>query len=196
VGDAVYQQRLCRGETLLTVQGDKVVSQKQANKAGTTVPIPNDGYLLVVRANQDALAALPVGTSLTIESLTQPDNFDRFAQVVGAGPLLVQNGRTVLNAQSEKFSNSFIEERAPRSVIATTQQGTMLLLTIHQRLGGSGPSLAEAAQLAQQLGVVNALNLDGGSSTTLYLGGQLLNRASSTAASVNNGIGVFIEPTP
>lgn len=183
-------------ETLLTVQGDKVVSQKQANKAGTTVSIPNDGYLLVVRANQDALAALPVGTSLTVESLTQPDNFDRFAQVVGAGPLLVQNGRTVLNAQSEKFSNSFIEERAPRSVIATTQQGTMLLLTIHQRLGGSGPSLAEAAQLAQQLGVVNALNLDGGSSTTLYLGGQLLNRASSTAASVNNGIGVFIEPNP
>jgi exopolysaccharide biosynthesis protein len=54
--------------------------------------------------------------------------------------------------------------------------------------------LAEAAQVVQQLGVVNALNMDGGSSATLYLGGQVLNRAVSTTAPVHNGIGVFIQP--
>lgn len=181
-------------ETLLTVQNDQIVSRKQAPKAGTSLAIPRDGYLLVVRADQDAVNALPVGISLTVESLLRPSDFDRFQQVMGAGPLLLQNSRVVLNAQSEKFSNSFIQERAPRSIVATTAQGTLLMLTVHQRLGGAGPTLAEAAQLVQQLGVVNALNLDGGSSTTLYLGGQLLNRPPSTAASVNNGIGVFIEP--
>jgi hypothetical protein len=181
-------------ETLLTVQNGQIVSRKQASKAGTNLAIPSDGYLLVVRADQDAVAALSVGTSLTVESLLRPDDFDRFQQVMGAGPLLLQNSRVILNAQSEKFSNSFIQERAPRSIIATTSQGTLLMLTVHQRLGGAGPTLAEAAQLVQQLGVVNALNLDGGSSTTLYLGGQLLNRPPSTAAAVNNGIGVFIEP--
>jgi len=47
----------------------------------------------------------------------------------------------------------------------------------------------------QQLGAVNALNLDGGSSTTLYLGGQLLDRLPRTAARVHNGIGVFLQPS-
>jgi exopolysaccharide biosynthesis protein len=71
-----------------------------------------------------------------------------------------------------------------------------MLVTVQNRIGGLGPTLPELAQVMQQLGTVNALNLDGGSSTTLYLGGQLLNRAPRTAARVHNGIGVFIQPTP
>jgi len=45
----------------------------------------------------------------------------------------------------------------------------------------------------QQLGCVDALNLDGGSSTSLYLGGQLLNPSPRTAARVHNGLGVFLK---
>ncbi len=46
----------------------------------------------------------------------------------------------------------------------------------------------------QSIGCVDALNLDGGSSTSLYLGGQLLNRHASSAARVHNGIGIFLTP--
>jgi exopolysaccharide biosynthesis protein len=42
------------------------------------------------------------------------------------------------------------------------------------------------------LGSTDALNLDGGSSTALYLGGRLINRSPRTAARVNNGIGLFL----
>jgi exopolysaccharide biosynthesis protein len=53
------------------------------------------------------------------------------------------------------------------------------------------------AQLMQQMGTVDALNLDGGSSTSLYLGGQLVDRASATAARVHNAIGISLaEPLP
>jgi exopolysaccharide biosynthesis protein len=52
--------------------------------------------------------------------------------------------------------------------------------------------LGEFAQILQQLGAVNALNLDGGSSTSLALGGQLLDRSPVTAARVSNAIGVFV----
>lgn len=184
-------------EVLITVQGDQVMEQKRAVKAGqTTVPIPSEGYLLVVRADNDVLDVLRAGTKLQVESVTLPDEFSRFAQIVGAGPLLVKNRQIVLNGQSERFSTNFIQESAPRSVVATTAQGSLVLLSINNRSGGSGPTLAEAAQILQQLGVQNALNLDGGSSTTLYLGGQLLNRSSGTVAPVHNGIGVFIQPNP
>jgi exopolysaccharide biosynthesis protein len=43
-----------------------------------------------------------------------------------------------------------------------------------------------------QLGSTDALNLDGGSSASLYLGGRLINRSPATAARVNNGIGLFL----
>lgn len=184
-------------EALITVQNNRVIDQKRSGKVGqTTVAIPTDGYLLVVRADNSVLDTLEVGTTLQVESTTLPGEFSGYAQVLGAGPLLVQNRRLVLNAQSERFSNSFIQESAPRSVVATTAQGALVLLTVNNRLGGSGPTLAEVARIVQQMGAVNALNLDGGSSTTLYLGGQLLNRPSSTAAPVHNGIGVFIQPNP
>lgn len=182
-------------ETLITVQNNQIVSHKTAAKAGqTTVPIPADGYLLAVRANRDILSSLAVGTTVQIESATQPNSFDQYAQVLGAGPLLVQNRQIVLNPESEKFSTGFVQQAAARSVITTTEQGAIELVTVHNRVGGAGPTLAEMAEIAQRMGAVNALNLDGGSSTTLYLGGQLLDRAPSTAARVHNGIGVFIQP--
>ena len=71
-----------------------------------------------------------------------------------------------------------------------------MIAAIHNRVGGAGPTLSETAQLVQQMGAIDALNLDGGSSTTLYLGGQILDRPPQTAARVHNGIGVFIQPKP
>ena len=43
------------------------------------------------------------------------------------------------------------------------------------------------------MGAVSALNLDGGSSTQVYLGGEIIDRSPATAARVNNGIGVFFD---
>jgi exopolysaccharide biosynthesis protein len=182
-------------EVLVTVKNGQVVKQQQAAAAGkVNTPIPANGYLLVVRDYRDAALALGVGTAVQTETGTQPADFSQYTQVVGAGPLLVQNSQVVLNAESEKFAAAFSQQAAARSVIGSTATGTLMLVAVHNRLDGAGPTLGEAAQIMLQLGAVNALNLDGGSSTTLYLGGQLLDRIPSTAARVNNGIGVFIRP--
>jgi hypothetical protein len=182
-------------ERIVTVRNDRVTQQQQSGAAGKNpIPIPSDGYLLVIRGNDAAFNALSVGTGIEIEAATQPAEFDRYPNVVGAGPLLVQNRQIVLNAQGEQFSTAFQQQGAVRSVIATTAEGNLLLAAIHNRIGGSGPTLAETAQLMQQMGAVNALNLDGGSSTALYLGGRLLDRIPATAAQVHNGIGVFVQP--
>jgi exopolysaccharide biosynthesis protein len=66
-------------------------------------------------------------------------------------------------------------------------------VTVHDRASGNGPTLAEMAQIIQQLGGLDALNLNGGSSTSLYLEGQLIDRASATAARVHNAIGISID---
>jgi exopolysaccharide biosynthesis protein len=180
-------------ETLVTVRNNQIMGQRRVTTVGQTIPIPADGYILAIRDNADATQALSAG-SVQVTTAAQPGEFGRYSEVIGAGPLLLKNQQIVLNAAAEGFSTAFIQQSAPRSVIATTAAGNLALVTIHDRIGGLGPTLAETAQIVQQMGFIHALNLDGGSSTTLYLGGQLLDRPPSTAARVHNGIGVFIQP--
>ncbi len=187
---------LIDNEVVVSVQNDRVVSQQPMGTAGqTTVPIPANGYLVVIRANGAAANALAVGTTLRVENTTTPVDFNRYSQILGAGPLLLQNRQIVLNAQAEQFTDAFIRQAAPRSAIGTTADGQLVMVAVHNRVGGAGPTLTEIAQVMQQMGIVNALNLDGGSSTTLYLGGRLLDRSPLTAARVHNGIGVFMQPS-
>jgi hypothetical protein len=181
-------------EQIITVRNDRVTLHQRTQGAGQgSYPIPADGYLLVIRDDFAAVDALPMGTSIRLETAATPPEFNQFPHVLGAGPLLIHNQQIVLDALGEQFGEAFNQQFASRSVIATTSQGTLMLMTVHQRAGGQGPTLAETAQLAKQLGAVHALNLDGGSSTALYLGGQLLDRIPSTAAQVHNGIGVVIQ---
>jgi exopolysaccharide biosynthesis protein len=186
---------LTDNETIIVVQKNQVTSQLTTAKAGENpVSIPLDGYLLTLRGKISSSANLfPTGTNLKIESATVPGEFNRYPNIIGAGPLLVQNRQIVLDAKAEKFSDAFIREKAIRSAICTTANGTVIIASTHNRAGGAGPTLAEHAQLMQKMGCVNALNLDGGSSTSLYLGGQLIDRSPSTAARVHNGIGIFLK---
>ncbi|MEH2043809.1 phosphodiester glycosidase family protein [Nostoc sp.] len=187
---------LTDNEIILVVEKDQITNQLPGGKVGATaVPIPQDGYLLTLRANATSAASqLPIGSAVSISSATIPADFSRYPYIIGAGPLLVQNRQIVLDAKGEKFSNAFIAEKAIRSGICTTTTGTLIITATHNRVGGYGPNLAEHAQLMQLMGCVDALNLDGGSSTSLYLGGQLLDRSPSTAARVHNGIGIFLQP--
>lgn len=187
---------LIDNEIIVVIQNNSVTAQLPAGIAGKTAfPIPANGYLLALR-NNPAANSLPIGTLIREESATIPADFARYPQIIGAGPVLVQNRQIVLNAKSEGFSDAFIREKAARSAIGVTSSGTLLIAAVHNRPGGPGPTLAEIAKLMQQMGCVDALNFDGGSSTSLYLGGQLINRSPLTAARVHNGLGIFLQPLP
>jgi uncharacterized protein YigE (DUF2233 family) len=183
---------LLQNEQIVTVVGQQVQGS-QPSKKDVAIPIPGDGYLLVVRGM--ALdASLSVGLQVDYRMNAALPAFAAMPDIVGAGPLLVDNGRIVADAIAEQFSKTFAQQAADRSAIGQTADGTLLLAVTHNRVGGAGPTLTEWAQLMRQLGAVNALNLDGGSSTALYLGGQLLDRHPATAARIHNSIGVFVPP--
>ncbi|NJN06828.1 MAG: phosphodiester glycosidase family protein [Richelia sp. RM2_1_2] len=188
---------LTDNEIIAIVENNQVTQQYAGKQAGVgAVPIPKNGYLIAFRGSavNDA-AKLPIATPIRIVSSAVSPEFNRYPQILGAGPLLIKDNQIVLDAEAEKFSKAFADQKAIRSAICTTQSGNIIFAAVHDRAGGTGPSLTEHAQLMQKLGCVNALNLDGGSSTSLYLGGQLLDRSPNTAASVHNGIGIFL-PRP
>jgi exopolysaccharide biosynthesis protein len=157
-----------------------------------SVPIPSDGYLLALRGNIQPPVNLSLGSTVSLQQQVSPSDVASYPHILGAGPWLVQTGRIVLDGKGEQFSDAFNRESAARSAIYVNKMGKIVLVAVHSRAGGKGPTLSEMAQLTQQLGAVDALNLDGGSSTSLYLGGQLIDRASATAARIHNGIGISI----
>lgn len=187
---------LLKAETVFTVTNNKISSQQQASADNPApIPIPVNGYLLVARAF-DPAGALSLGTMIDLQLTTAPADFNRFPNILGAGPLLLDQGRVVLNAAAEQFGAGLDAQAAPRSSIAQKANGTILIATTHNRVGGAGPTLPEWALIIQRLGAVDALNLDGGSSTALYLGGRLIDRHPVTTTRVQNGIGLFLTPQP
>lgn len=83
---------------------------------------------------------------------------------VSAGPLLIKNGRNVLNLEEENFSHNggLVQSRASRSVLATTGEGDLLFIVV----AGAGVGLEALPGLLGKtgLGIENAIAFDGGSS--------------------------------
>jgi len=187
---------LTENELLIVVQGDRVVAQYLGKEVGVgQVPIPKDGYILVARDNPEASKLFPVGITVRGRQAFTPDKFMGFPNLIGAGPLLLKNGNLVLDGKLENFQAGFDTQAAPRSAIATTKEkGKVLLVTVQSASGGVSPNLFQTAEVLKKLGAVEALNLDGGSSSTLFLGGNVLNRAVTEIAPVHNAIAIFMTP--
>jgi hypothetical protein len=127
------------------------------------------------------------GELLSLES--KPTNgVGQKANVLGGGPLLLKDGQVVLNGAAEGFSSGFIAQAAPRTVIGS--DGRQLWLITLQGVNNAGPTLLETALLMRQEGLVDALNLDGGSSTGLVLADVHTVKGRGVAAAVHNGLGL------
>ena len=84
--------------------------------------------------------------------------------------------------------------RNPRTVAGTTADGRVLLITIDGRRPTSvGATIKEAAAVARALGLTESLNLDGGGSTAMSVGGVLVNQPSgSTECAVGDAL-VYVD---
>ncbi len=176
---------LSGNEQALALRDGLVVARYGQGELAAGVPLRPGEQLVVARAG----AALPEpgGGRLRLES--RPSSpLGEASFVVGGGPLLLQEGRTVLDGAREGFGPAFMGQGAPRTVIGS--DGRRLWLVTLEGIDGQGPTLAETAWLLQGLGLRDALNLDGGSSTGLVLGGRHTVKGRGVAAAVHHGIGL------
>ena len=92
---------------------------------------------------------------------------------VSFGPVLVSNGEAADSAILTSGIN-------PRTAIGQRADGAVLMLVIDGRQVSSlGATYGDVAELMLEYGAVNACNLDGGSSSTMYLHGEYINNCSS-----------------
>lgn len=176
---------LSGNESGVLIRGGVVQRRLGSAELQRGIPLGPEDTLVVGRAG--VIPPWPEASRLNLAS--RPSNpLGQKAFVMGGGPLLLLNSRVVLNGTAEGFSSAFQGQGAPRTVIGS--DGRQLWLLTLQGVGHAGPTLRETAVLLRQLGMRDALNLDGGSSTGLFVGNTQTVRGRGVAASIHNGLGL------
>ena len=150
-------------------------------------------------AARPAAMALAAGVP---QLLRDPNGqFEGVSDVLAAGPMLVVDGAI---PAAPKWN----ADRHPRSAIGTTADGRILLVVVDGRAKeAAGMTMGELAATMLQLGCEQALNLDGGGSTTLWCAGVqghgIVNHPcddkrfdAAGERAVANAVLVFAESTP
>jgi hypothetical protein len=157
-------------------------------------PIPADGSVLAgtgdaadwLHAHAQPGARLAVTTRVQAERGPLP--LSPGVGVVNGGPRLLRDGRPDITAEAEGFDHpgdpgfyyAFAVRRNPRTIAGVSGDGRLLLVAIDGRAPGysAGLSFAEEAAVMQALGARDAVNLDGGGSTTMTIRGTVVTRPS------------------
>lgn len=189
-----------------TVKNDRIVSI--ANKKGSS-RIPENGFVLsaIGTARDRVLKNLKIGTRVRIQTklidvdadlkFKTRDSKWRIAEdIVGGGPQLIKDGKVAITLEQEKITESFSTTRHPRTAIAKLRDGKVLLVAVDGRQPNHsvGMSLNELADLLLEFGVIEAINLDGGGSTTMVVENKVVNKPSDQAGErpVSDALLVFL----
>ncbi len=168
---------------------DGVVQEIRTGGEAFNIP-PSNAYVLAVRG--DKLSSLIVNTRVSLEVETTP-NVDDIKFAIGGGNIILKNGELSL-------TNIIDKSNEPRTGIAINKENTQLMLVT---IDGRDSSFKGVRQemfgaILRNLGAYNALNLDGGGSTTMAIKpvgddkAQLVNKPSDGGErSVVNAVGVI-----
>lgn len=119
-----------------------------------------------------------VGSALCIDSRNKAvvvplskgrkEGWDAYETVLCCGPSLISNGRISISLRKEGFGHS-LTAPATRTAVGITKAGKLLLVAVNKKT-----SFHAVAKLMRSLNVVDALSLDGGSSTGFYANGRFV----------------------
>jgi hypothetical protein len=145
---------------------------------GSDIPQTDSGYVISIRDDGSTIDRVKPGDRATLH-FNLKEGWEGVVHAVGGGPRLVRGGQVEVSYQSEGFQESVSQSIAPRSAVGVTSDGFMLLVAVDgRRIASPGISLTGLAELMLKLGTVDAMNLDGGGSSTLVYKGQVVNHPS------------------
>ena len=105
------------------------------------------------------------------------DKCNTCENIIACGPVLIDNGeevsyRDIIESTDESLKRKkvFYIRRHPRSAIGCDAEGNIYMVVVDGRSKGNaeGMTIAELTQLCSWLGMVEAMNLDGGGSSALW----------------------------
>ena len=166
-------------------------------------PMPMNGGIVLSAKRSSPLASASI-RSLRPEEIVSitwtmktpfGTEWPRVTTTIGGMPLIVFQGRVT----SGWFCGNGFCDRNPRTAIGYTADGTILLVTVDGRRPGwsVGMTMAGLAHEMIALGAVNAVNLDGGGSTVMWVAGQgLVDRPSDPTGERPVSTSILVLPQP
>jgi len=156
--------------------------------------IPEDGMVLSAhgKAKRFADRHIEEGDTLNL-MLGLPPVKDPVYTLVGGIPRIIRDGEISIEHMEENLYEEFRTTRHPRTAVAFDKtKDTLYLMAVdgRQPRHSVGMSLDELADYLKKLGAYQALNLDGGGSTTMMVQGKVVNKPSDATGerSVTNAL--------
>jgi len=149
----------------------QIVGNKITAVSANPLSIPKNGVVLVGPKSQ--LGKLFGAEYVDLQINTNP-KWENVKHIISGGPYLVKDDEIFIDMTAQKLQS--IGGRNPRTAIGYTKDNDLVLVAIDGREGSSiGLTLVELANLMKGLGCTNAINLDGGGSTVMYVNGRIVN---------------------
>jgi Phosphodiester glycosidase len=187
-----------RGDTLLYVRRGAVSSTSGS-------AIPTNGVVLAAygpgsRATE--LQALADGDTvkLVLTTLPRPPHGASPSLVIGGWPRILRNGVNIAGEAPvvEGTISRNAEVRHPRTAIGFSRDSaTLFVMVVDGRSPKSaGVTLVELANMMRAAGAWEAMNFDGGGSSTMIVGGALVNAPTDAAGEreVGNALAIVKKP--
>jgi hypothetical protein len=185
-----------RGDTLLFVRRGPV-------SAVSGSAIPSDGAVLSAYGKglrADEVRKMTDGDTVKILLATLPRTSATPAMIIGGWPRILRDGRDVTGdaASVEGTVSTNAEKPHPRTAVGFSRDSsTLYILTVDGRSEKSvGVTLGKLAEIMRRLGAWQAMNFDGGGSTTMVVDGKVMNVPSDSAGERAVGNALFVVRKP
>lgn len=150
----------------ISIKDNKIIGSSYS-----PMTIPEGGYVIVGPKKQlkqllnEKKVEFVIGTTPAWKGVNH---------IISGGPYLVKNGEVFVDMTAQKLGA--IGGKNPRSAIGYTKENNLVMVAVDGREGSSvGMTLMQLAGFMKSLGCVNAMNLDGGGSTVMYVNGSVVN---------------------
>jgi exopolysaccharide biosynthesis protein len=124
----------------------------------------------------------PDGSEIEVIPISTPphttsEEWKELEHIVGGTPVLVRNGNIIEDYSPEQTLESFLVKKHPRTAVGIRDGGEWVFVVVDGRFYGflGGMTIKELAELMLELGCIEALNLDGGGSSTMVVEGVVIN---------------------
>ena len=161
----------------LTPKYKNTFTVREVRDSGNS-PIPKDGFVLSAGKGSEAarvFSQLKVGDQGELNSSFLPDRWNNVVQAIGGNSRIVKRGE--LCHDGHRGHNSKRDD--PRTALGYNDE-KLFLMVVDGRQGGYsiGMTYDDVARAMIELGATEAINLDGGSSSTFMVQDQVINRPS------------------
>lgn len=148
-----------------------IKDNKIIQSSSNPLVIPEGGYVIV--APYRSLEPFLKEQKVNVEINTLPE-WKNVKHIISGGPYLVKDGSVYVDISAQKLNA--IGGKNPRTAIGYTKDNTLIMVAVDGRENQSvGMTLMQLANFMKSLGCTNAINLDGGGSTVMYVNGQVVN---------------------